>query len=169
MTDLIFLDTETTGLDIDKHDVWELAYAINDGPIETHILPHTLKSADPKALELNGYFERHPFGARAANAMVDLRLREVFEGKTVVGANVGFDMARLARRWGTEPWHYRPVDIESMAMLAFGLDRPKGQKWIADTLREQGFEIPEPDHTAAGDVACLRACYLALRMARVML
>ena len=48
-------------------------------------------------------------------------------------------------------------------MGALGYDTPKGLKDIAADLRGRGHEIPEPDHSAAADVATLRACHLALR------
>lgn len=37
------------------------------------------------------------------------------------------------------------------------------EKWLAADLRERGHDIPEPDHTAAGDVATTRAVFDALR------
>jgi hypothetical protein len=163
---LLFLDTETTGLSLD-HDVWEVAFAIGDGPIVSHVLPHSLKNADPKALSLNGYWDRFPGGARAVSVGIDVELRLLFEGKTIVGANPAFDAYRLERRWGVAPWHYRLVDVESMAVVVFDLDKPQGLKGIADGLREDGWDIPDPDHTAAGDVATLRAVYTALRSCRV--
>jgi hypothetical protein len=63
------------------------------------------------------------------------------------------------------PWHYRKLDIESFAAAHMGLalySKPPGLKEIATWLREAGNDIPWPDHTAAGDVATMRACYLAL-------
>lgn len=162
---LLFLDTETTGLDPRVHDVWEIAFAVDDGPIRSFVLPHSLKTADPKALELNGYWERYPLGAPADGPHVDPMLRAEFEGKTVVGANPAFDAAFLFARWGVQPWHYRMIDVESVALGFLDYDRPKGLKGIADDIRNSGHEIPEPDHTAAGDVATLRAVYRALRAA----
>jgi len=167
LSHLAFLDTETTGLSLDLHDVWEVAFAIGYGEIQSVVVPHSLKTADPKALELNGYADRFPQGARATSPAVDVWLREQLTGKTLVGANVAFDAYRLERRWGAAPWHYRMVDVESMAVVAFDLDKPLGLKGITDRLREDGWTIPEPDHTAAGDVATLRATYVALRSVRV--
>lgn len=163
MNDLIFLDTETTGLDAELHDVWELAYSKNGGAIETYILPHSLKTADPKALAMNGYFQRYPLGARADGPMGDIYLKEIFAGNTLVCANPTFDRMMLWKRWGLEPWHYRSIDVESMALVVFDWDRPHGLKDIAAELRDRKHDIPEPDHTAAKDVEVLRACYYALR------
>lgn len=163
MSDLIFLDTETTGLDPELHEVWELAYAKNDGPINTYVLPHSLKSADPRALAMNGYFQRHPLGARADGPMGDIYLKEILAGNTLVCANPTFDRMMLRKRWGLEPWHYRSVDVESMALVVFDWDRPRGLKDVAAELRSRKHDIPEPDHTAGKDVLVLRTCYYALR------
>lgn len=164
---LLFLDTETTGLDLNLHDVWEVAYAIGDGPIVSAVVPHSLQTADAKALLLNGYYNRFPSGTRGSSwLLVDSELRAVFEGKTIVGANPAFDAYRLERRWGVAPWHYRLVDVESMAVVVFDLDHPVGLRAIAEKLAEEGWEIPQPDHTAAGDVATVRAVYKALRSRR---
>jgi DNA polymerase III alpha subunit (gram-positive type) len=165
MNDLIYLDTETTGLDPDKHEVWEIAWAVNDGPIETHVLPHNIAMADPKALEMNGYWDRSPlwFEPRPGHAH-DLDIRTLLKGNTLVCANPTFDRMMLRKRWGYEPYHYRSIDVESMALLLFGYERPKGFADIAENLVRLGYPMPVPDHSAGKDVEVLREVYKALRM-----
>lgn len=170
---LVFLDTETTGLEL-HHDIWEAAWAVDDGPVTSLFLSHSLANADPKALELNGYFTRTA-GFPEATLTGDLYLREALEGATIVGANPAFDAIRLQLRWGAQPWHYRMIDVSSMAVGVFGhaafdleSGRPPGMAGVQELLVDYGIEgIPEPDHTAAGDVACLRACYQALLRVRI--
>lgn len=167
-TTLVFLDIETTGLDPDLHEVWEVAYALEQGDPLSFVVPHTLRTADPKALELNGYHRRvvRPgeglFGSNVQET-ADLHLRQALGGVTIVGANPAFDTAFLRRRWGVAPWHYRLLDVEAMAVGVLGLDRPKGLNALAEALALDGFVIPSPDHTAAGDVLTTRAVYNALR------
>jgi oligoribonuclease (3'-5' exoribonuclease) len=163
-TDLIFLDTETTGLDPDKHEIWEIAWAINDEiPVQERILVHSLKTADPTALEVNTYLEHHPQGARSEGPMVDLEVRKVLEGGTLVCANPTFDRMFMRKRWGLEPYHYRSIDVESMALAILEYDRPKGLKDIAEELRDMGYNIADPLHRAWIDVVVLRECYKTLR------
>lgn len=166
MSDLVFLDTETTGLCPHRHQVWEVAYAVNAGPIVTVQLPHSLNHADPVALRLNGYVDRVDpkmvDGRGLSMWKVEDELRGIVEGCHIVGSNPSFDTAFLFARWREQPWHHRRIDVTPMAMIRFGWDRPKGMKDIADALRRQGHDIPAPDHTAAGDVATLRAVYEAL-------
>lgn len=161
MNNLIFLDTETTGLEPEKHDVWEIAWAVNDGEIESAIVPHSLVKADPKALSMNGYYKRIHYVDQGIN--VDVLIREMLDGGTIVCANPTFDRMFLRARWGMEPWHYRSIDVESMALVVFDWERPRGLKDVAEELRNRNHDIPQPDHSAAKDVEVLRECYHALR------
>lgn len=162
MTDLIFLDTETTGLNPEIHEVWEIATAKNDGKVIDFFLSHTLRGADPKALELSGYYERMKYGD-ILPVDQELAVRESMRDQTIVVANPTFDRMMLRERWRLEPWHYRSIDIETMAMTAFGWSRPRGMKDIHAELVREGYNVPAPDHTAKGDVESLRAAYHAVR------
>lgn len=157
----VYLDTETTGLDPQIHQVWEIAYAIDDGPIEHAFVPHQLVSAAPDALEIGGYYRRCDRGS--VNVWFDEDAAGVLFERTIVGANPAFDTAFLRQRWGKAPWKYRLIDIETYAMPAMQLDEPAGLNTIAGNLIARGYDIPIPDHTAAGDVRTVRACHLALR------
>jgi DNA polymerase III epsilon subunit-like protein len=163
MTDLIFLDTETTGLNPDLHQIWEIAWAVNDGDIESAILSHSLRTADPKALELNGYYQRCRGMVMGDDWATELNLHRMLAGNTLVCANPTFDRMMLRKRWGGEPYHYRSIDIESMALGILKFERPLGLKDIRAELDMLGFVIAEPDHSAAKDVEVLRDCYHALR------
>lgn len=161
---LIFIDTETTGLDPAIHEVWEVAWAAQDGPITCLRLPHDLRTADPAALEINGYHRRpSEYRTGAPNQITELTLKAALAGATLVGANPAFDAAFLSARWRARPWHHRLIDVEALALQEFGWERPRGLRDVADALRALGFSIAEPDHTATGDVTVTRECYLALR------
>ncbi len=165
MTDnpLVFIDTETTGLNPTTHRAVEVAWAVEDGPVRAFVPWHTLDEADPQALAVNRYFEREldrmqdddqPVGE--ADLLRDLR------GVTLVGSNPAFDAAFLRKLLGVQLWHHRLVDVAVCAMWQFGWDRPRGLADIARVLRENGYDTPEPDHTAAGDVSATRSAYQAL-------
>lgn len=164
---LVYLDTETTGLDAARHSVWEIAYAIEEGPILSSFVGHSLHSADPIALEIGRYYSRVPTVAFQGNKKsldYEAELRTRLTGCTIVGANPAFDAKMLEARWGgLAPWHYRLLDIESYAMPYFGWSKPKGMKDIYDRLKNEGFDIPEPDHSAGGDVATLRRAHQILQ------
>lgn len=190
-TGFVYVDLETTGLDRRRHHPYELAWAVDTGPIWTLLLPHTLRYAEPAALEVGGYWRREirdmlgVRGGRYGPGIVDFV--EAFaapEGKrTLVAANPAFDTGMLHGKvigrepWHSvlrralrlpappapaEPWHYRLLDIEAYAAGAFGWDKPRGLLAVRDWLVARRYAIPMPDHSAAGDVATLRACHHAI-------
>lgn len=140
---LIFLNTETTGLDSDRHEVWEVAYIVRDA--ERDDVEHCaqlpvsfLDCADPMALRISGFWERRLVAdyfsgdagpvvrftndrnasvAVGAWAMAFCRL---LAGATIVGAVPDFDVRFLSaflRRHGL-PWtaHYHLCDVENLAV-----------------------------------------------------
>lgn len=175
MSDLVFLDVETTGLDPNVHSVWEIAYAVDDGPILSEIVAHRLNPHEAKALEINGYHERvadrvprslTKWGGDIQSWDFEAALMVELQGATIAGANPSFDAAMLTTRWAkcfdSPPWSYRLLDIEAYAMGALGYDRPRGLHTICADLAGLGHEMPTPDHTAAGDVAATRAAFRTL-------
>lgn len=167
MNDLIFIDTETTGLSQYTHEAYEVAWVGEEGEPERLVLPHTWQHGDPFALMVGHYFERRIFQEPVAGEEdIDYLHREL-TGATLVGSNPGFDANHLTVTFGKfeydVPWHYRLVNVAEGAMWLFGWDRPKGLADVTKALREREFEIPEPDHTAVGDVLTTRAVYFALR------
>lgn len=163
MSTYLFLDTETTGLDVERHGVWEIAYAIDDGPIkQSFVRGHDITTADPKALEINRYYDRFPYDSFSydwsAAEEFEEELKRSAEGLFLVGSNPAFDNRFLVKRWGERPWNYRMIDLAAYAMPYFGWVVPEGMANIAKAL-----DIEEHDHSAAKDVEVLRKCFYALQ------
>lgn len=164
---LVYLDTETFGLNPSRHEVWEIAYAVGDGPVKSSFVTHqppTLDDTTIPAVRINGYLERYPGKPDAVTRgnweEFEGQLRLALTGATLVASNPSFDTAMLRQRWfGEEPWHHRKIDIASFALPIVGMKngKPKGLYDIAEAL---GVQVP--DHTAAGDVFTLRECYRKL-------
>lgn len=174
MTDhYLYLDCETTGLDASRHHIWEIGYAIDDEPVDSAVVSHLLMGAEDAALEVGNYWRRMyetPFSAQEGiiwEAETKKRLLNHEGTLHLVGANPGFDREFIQARWGAIPWHYRMIDIESLAMGPLGplLSEPivpPSMLDICTALNTLGWEIPLPDHSAGGDVEALRAAFKAL-------
>lgn len=97
---ICFIDTETTGLDAARHEIIEIAILFWDGPnfkaYFKKISPTHIHTADPKALEINGYnadvWANAPYFKEEAQTIADLIC-----GNTVVGHNVQFDIAFIEK------------------------------------------------------------------------
>jgi hypothetical protein len=160
---LCFIDTETTGLDPRIHQPYEVCFWREDAesPRTLH-LPHTLDYADGMALRVGGYFDR------GMTPLVDSGkcredLMRVLRGVTLVGSNPAFDAAMLTRFIGAPIWHHRMIDLSNVAMVVLNTGRPLGLEKVWESLVNAGHDIPEPDHTAEGDVRATRAAYEVLR------
>lgn len=169
MTVLCFIDTETTGLDARIHQPYEVCiWREDEDAPRTLELPHTLDLADGAALRIGNYWDRvqSPWGIESSRVAVVRELVRHLQGVTLVGSNPAFDAAMLTRVIGAPVWHHRLINVAEGGMWVFGWDRPKGLADVANECRDRGYDIPEPDHTAEGDVRATRAVYEALRAIR---
>lgn len=157
---LVFVDTETTGLDPDRHHIWELAIIVrgDDGDTE-HVLqlPADLSTADPAALRIGRFYDRHQWpetgeGVREAAAMA----ARMLDGATLIGAVPSFDAAfvdRWLRTNGQCPtWHHRLRCVETLT--AAHLHRPD-LGGLAECCEALGI-VNAAEHTALGDARAAR-------------
>ena len=167
MTVLTFVDVETTGLDARIHQPYEVCVWREDWdePLSA-ALPHSLAYADQQALKIGNYLGRGFRPETDRNDYWVQRLARDLNDVTLVGSNPAFDAAMLTRYIGTPVWHHRLINVAEGAMWVFNWDRPKGLGDVAKRCRAEGYDIPEPDHTAEGDVRTTRAVYEALRAFR---
>lgn len=186
---VIFVDTETTGLDPERHEVWDIALLEEDGAEhEFHIRPERLSSADPTALRLTHFYERieaagryeetieegYPkrtktisrssFWTKASRRAIAAQIATLTAGKHLVGAVPSFDasfLATLLRREDYVPaWHYHLIDVETLIAGRLGLRPPFGSE---DLSRAIGINPAQFDrHTAIGDARWVKAQYEAV-------
>lgn len=184
MTDIVFMDTETLGLDPDA-PVWEFA-AIRrpDGEFgRTEQFAEFTIQHDPTGwLDdfpeefARDYHTRYDETRAWCELAAALEIFSITRGASVVGAVPSFDTERLAkllRRNGIEPeWHYQPIDVETVVVgyLAASASPDCAEcaqrrtdtltpPWSSDKL--SALVGVDPDsyarHTAMGDVLWARA------------
>lgn len=140
-----FVDTETTGLDPDRHEIWEVGLILPGGAEYEWQLPVDLSRADPIALNIGRFHERRwsyiSYPDRPA-LMAPESFAPTFvkltRGLHLAGAVVSFDekrLERLLRANGECPmWHYHLVDVEA---LAAGCLRERAREWAGRTGGDQ--------------------------------
>lgn len=179
MNDICFIDTETTGLDPERHVPWEIGLVIDDAEYCWFVLPDPdeMGRADPTALRLTDYHERAAVAEKTGwtpterQGFVSWERRYRFAtylarliGKRHLAGNVVSFDARMVgdflRHSGAAPaWHYHLIDCECVAAGRLGQAPP----WKSEDLsRALGID---PDHyerhTALGDALWARDMYEA--------
>ena len=173
---LAFVDIETTGLDPELHEVWEVAVVTwPQGTEHCWLLPvERLAGADAYALEVGGFHRRHPQGnafTGVGTGAVVARDRQHFaaelaaitHGRHLAGMNPAFDAERLGALLRREnvaaSWVYHLVDLEALVAGHLGVPPP----WRSTELsRKVGVEPEDFErHTARGDCWWAVAVYEA--------
>jgi DNA polymerase III alpha subunit (gram-positive type) len=173
MTKLAFIDIETTGLDPTRHEIWSIGLVVDhEGVTEEYqwYLPVTLATAEPMALKVGKFYDRHPSFNKDLKEKVSLprptarQLAVLTDGAHLVGNVVSFDAGFLnlwMRSHGAAPtWHYHLVDCEALAAGKLGHEPP----WKSQELSERlGVEVPgeEDRHSALADAHWARRIYYA--------
>lgn len=180
--DIVFLDTETLGLDR-RAPIWEFAavrlrgneivsteewFVGHDHGYGTNGLPEVF-AAD--------YRTRYDADVAVSPAAAAKAIATITSDAIVAGSNPSFDMDRLGlllRHYGYEPgWHYHPLDIPSMVVgqvarsglhLPARRTPPRPLPWNSSQLSRRLSVDPDDfaRHTAMGDVQWCLAQWRAM-------
>lgn len=179
MSDVVFVDTETTGLDPDRHEIWEvgLIYQRAESDEWTEAswqLPVDLGRADAFALSVGQFHIRRRPGSLSSLDAFSTMFAKLTRGKHLAGAVVSFDeerLRKLLRANGACPeWHYHLIDVEALAvgyLNGQGYDPTNPAlllPWDSEMLSH--WVGVDPDtfdrHTALGDARWAKAVYEAV-------
>jgi DNA polymerase III epsilon subunit-like protein len=174
--DLLFLDSETTGLDqrVDGrlvHEAIEWA-AIRTKPdgktvvatFEARLVPRRPELFDDYAKRVNGYDEAEWAATALDPATVAAELAHIADGTILIGQNVGFDIGFLEKTLAENnvkpTWHYHKVDVMNLAwpFIKKGLLPGLSLNQLAEPF---GLSQPEP-HRAMSDVLLVQRVYQLL-------
>lgn len=182
--DLIFVDTETTGLNPLEHEIIEIALVRvrqtwdkgeqypKGTPVglpsrcqfelieewSTKILPENIATANPDSLRVTGYTVTGWKDAISCeDAMREFAART--EGGIMVAHNVAFDSAfidaTLSKYGIKNPMHYHRLDTVSMAYAVLHSTPDVGRYSLAELCKHFGI-VNENAHSALADA---KACF----------
>ncbi len=169
--DLAFIDTETTGVELD-HELTEIA-VIRANPFnfsvidewESKIKPVCIDNADPDALKITGYSEEKWADAPPEEEVLKIFLQKT-DGAILVGHNITFDWyyihKALARYRFKPTFLYRALDTVSIAWQKLRNETENMGSFSLGELCDH-FEISrENAHTALDDARTTYKVFLKL-------
>lgn len=159
--DLLFIDLETTGLDIDKHEIIEIGCLVVDGKTlnvvkeyQTRVKPTHLETASEEGIKVAGYSSELWVDA----IPLEEALKQVVKlapGAMVAGWKVDFDwwfLEKALRRFGIgHSFDYHLIDVISMAYARFRYQKQPGGIGLRKVAPFLGIEVNE-QHDALGDI-----------------
>lgn len=122
--DVVWIDTETTGLDPAKAEIIELAIVDSQRNIlfNSRIKPSRIEDAEPKALEVNGYTPEDWGGTKPFSEHAE-EILALLKWKIIGGHNPSFDLSmlkaefrRLSPPMSIREFPYHCIDTCSLAM-----------------------------------------------------
>lgn len=186
---LIFLDTETTGLNPEKHRTLEIAFKVLDTRSDHIVLSYESivcqtaeiwAEADPESLQINGFSWEDTIKGKtekvvASEILNDLNHLELGQKEGVfVCQNPSFDRAFFTQLINADlqthsGWPYHWLDLASMY---WGIQCTRNPNFCKeakevdlskDTIAQHyGLDPEKPPHRAMNGVNHLMACYKAL-------
>jgi len=172
--DLLFIDLEMTGLDIEKHEIVEIAALLVDsntyevkGEYHSKVKPKHFDTADPDIHKMLDYSEALWKDAKPI-AQVLQELAEFAPNSHFVGYNSAADRMFLEQAYLREGkqlnkfFDYHLLDVYSLAFIYFKDKAAPERLRLRMVATELGVNVPEGKHNALDDVRLTYQVFLKL-------
>lgn len=187
MNKTIWIDTETTGTDPNKHGLIQIALIVEIGneikeKASFNIRPFDSDEIEDEALQVNGItrddLESYPLPDEIFREIMVLIGKYIdpydrMDKFIVAGYNTQFDLdflrafwAKMNHKYFGSYFYHKPIDVDAIIVL---INRVKGElpryAKLVDALRRFGIEPPADLHDAMTDIVYTRKLYGKAMMA----
>lgn len=167
---LVFIDIETTGLNVSKHEIIEIGCILTTPKLEVieefelKIKPERIEDADPTSLKINHYKEEEWQDALPLEKAMKI-LSEKTKGFIMVGQNVAFDSMFLEFNFSklgiVNEMHYHKLDTISIAWAKLHREPDLNHFSLREMCVRFGIKN-EHSHTALSDARATYELYKKL-------
>jgi DNA polymerase III epsilon subunit family exonuclease len=167
---LAFVDIETTGLDLIKHEIIEIGCVLTTPNLEVieefeiKIKPKRIEDADPTSMKINHYNSKQWEKAYTLEKAMKIFISKV-EGAIMVGQNVAFDSGFLeyafAKTGIGNTMHYHKLDTIALAWAKLHKDSELVHFSLREMCLRFGIENLRA-HTALSDARATFELYKKL-------
>ena len=168
--DFAFIDIETTGLSVVKHEIIEIGCVITDDKLnikekfEIKIKPEFIENADPVALKINHYNEEDWQSAESIKDALNIFSKKV-SNCIMVGQNVAFDSGfieyHLEKNKIKNSMHFHRLDTISIAWAKLHNDPEILHFSLREMCKHFDIENTNP-HSALSDAMATFLLYKKL-------
>jgi DNA polymerase III epsilon subunit family exonuclease len=165
-----FIDIETTGLSLFKHEIIEIGCVLTTPELEVieefefKIKPERIEDADPVSLEVNNYDPKNWESASRLEEVMKI-FSEKVKDSIMVGHNVAFDVGFLESAFNqtkiANPMHYHRLDTISIAWAKLHNDPTLEHFSLRELCVRFGIENVRA-HTALSDARATFELYKKL-------
>jgi len=173
---LVFIDLETTGMDLCQHEIIEIACLVVDPKtlkikkrFERKIMPEHLEKAAPEALKITGFSKKVWQKEAQSLGKVLQDLNQLAPKGMFIGWNVSFDRPFLERairdKGMTLNFDYHWLDVSMLVYEHLFSDKKLKRIKLTDTCEILGIPRGKA-HTAMADTKATLGVYRSLRQGK---
>ena len=170
---LVFIDIETTGLDVSRHEILEIALITEwFGEVDkwhARIRPRHLWTADTRALEINGYSDEAWEDAMTIDQAILQISARIPDKCYLVGYNPSFDWGFVQKALKEHGYFRRRIYMIDVMTLVFEHCIEAGQPRLSLDATREFLGMPlEGSHRAMKDAEDTRQLYHRLCRAGIL-